>query len=178
MDYKIFVHYGSDHFDPSLFREASNAKGWNPSKPFGGMWGTPEGSSHGWADWCRSEGYRVETLGRSFEFRLRAGTRVLYARKLSDLKPIMTATKPFMRGLSEEESPAIDFDEARKRYDAIVAVIDEDGDNLFGTDPLCDIDFSKHPLTTWDCDSILVLNRGCVVETKKSQSPNVWGIKK
>lgn len=48
---KIFVHYGSKHFDNSGFMKVHNRIGCD-TKPDGGLWGSPINSNNTWIKWC------------------------------------------------------------------------------------------------------------------------------
>lgn len=66
---KLFVHYGSAHFDKNRFNEARNRKGID-SKPIGGLWGTPIESQHTWLKWCEENNFRTYDFENCFYFRL------------------------------------------------------------------------------------------------------------
>lgn len=66
---KIFVHYGSKHFDNSRFMKAHNRIGCD-TKPDGGLWGSPINSNNTWIDWCIENEFRKYDKDDCFYFRL------------------------------------------------------------------------------------------------------------
>jgi len=73
MEDKIYIHYGSDHFDPELFKEAEYESEFD-FKPYkGGLWAsedTDDESYHSWREWCEIECFELYRLETSFRFKL------------------------------------------------------------------------------------------------------------
>lgn len=81
---RTYIHYGSDHFDKCLMETVRNAdKGDLAIKPKRntGLWGSPvddikSDTENCWQAWCMREGFRVESLSRSFRFQLKNPDKV------------------------------------------------------------------------------------------------------
>ena len=167
---EIYIHYGSDHFSPTRFKEITNSpRGWN--KPIGGLWASPKPTpSHSdefyytslWKDWCLYNDYKVDRLEKSFEFTLAKNSKVLYLNdviKFNDsnwifndesLKSCIEIKFPGALPSILSTSIYMDFELLKKRnYDAIYVAIDDD---------------FYYPLYGWDVDSLLVMNPNCIVE--------------
>jgi hypothetical protein len=173
-DKMLFVHYGSNHFDPHKFDDVKNLSSWFYHKPHGGLWGTPSSGKTGWKEWCIEENYRVDQLSESFRFRIRKGSNVLVVHKKSDLAPfIIVEGGCYFNDLIGVKCDRIDFESVKQHYDAIVAIKSNFDEDLFGYKETPSkktkgsYDWQPQILYGWDCDSILVLNRGCVVEEFK-----------
>ena len=153
-----YIHYGSDHFDKNKFIPIKNC--YFPSvKPekHSGMWGSPISSKNGWKNWCELNGFDVERLDKSFTFNLKEDSKVLYVRndnELQDLKLLHCFDRLNLYinyGLRDQY--CMDFERLLTvhRYDAMEVHVTTNN-IYFG-------------LYGWDCDSILILNPDCVVET-------------
>jgi len=146
---RIYIHYGADSYDPEKV-DIHNSP-WR-NKPKGGFWGTPEDSIINWKDWCLSQKLRMESLKRSFRFRLKEGTRVYYVNseekeEALPLQKIDGAT--ILKGINNYQPIAkriYDFEALNKEgYDAVEISISECPNllkSMFG----------------WDCDSIVIMN--------------------
>lgn len=146
---KTYIHYGADIFDPEKVDIHNNP--WR-NKPENGFWGTPEGSLNNWKEWCLSNKYRTETLGRRIRFRLKEDARVyvVNSEEKENAIPLQQIDEAMiLKGINQYQpiaSRIYDF-EALKRegYDAV------------------EVDISECPglliiMFGWDCDSILILN--------------------
>lgn len=79
-DKKIYVHYGSKHFDIKGFKEARNEI--LCDKPKFGLWGSPVKSENGWKKWCQENEFMEYNEDNYFFFRI----HVLQIFKLNWLK--------------------------------------------------------------------------------------------
>jgi hypothetical protein len=93
----IWVSYGADKYDPAKFKpiDYDNQYSQAINKPFGGVWASPENSEWGWADWCRGEDFRDDTLDRCFKFRLSPSAKIYVIDKYEDLAKISTKRNYF-----------------------------------------------------------------------------------
>ena len=159
----MYIHYGSDEFIP--WTSIRNLRGFQ--KPEGGLWASREGDPNGWEAWCQKEGFLLERLQKCFRFTLAEGSRVLTLEnedQLIDL-PKQEPWKPkdlsWMEKLEPDQIPTreqldelyrpnwcvLDFEELRKKYDAIEMI---------------NAGAFLHSLNLWDCNSILVMNADVV----------------
>ena len=147
---KLYIHYGSDHFDLDEFSPIRNIDLHN--KPSGGLWASPYNSKRSWYDWCKSEKFRTDRLDKWFTFTLKDDAKVLTIKTEQDLCKLkndgfyidaFTKTKyslPF--SYPDFEKLCIDG------YDAIEVYMN---------------DIIYFDLYGWDVDSLLVLNPNCVI---------------
>lgn len=163
-----FVSYGTNHFDYEGFRKIQNDKGFsfvNKPLPHTGLWASPEKSSYGWFNWCSDNNYHNDKSywQNFFVFHLLGRARVMYIDSLDDFQRLM---KPYFRRRSYEcvtgthfAYSSINFEAMRKKYDAVWLTVK--GEEQTRIPDINDISYS---LYGWDCESLLVLNRGVVVE--------------
>lgn len=154
MKKREFISYGFK-YDPKKFEYIQNRYPVSINKPLGGLWGSPKDSEWGWKDWCEAEDFRKnEGLDVSTTFTLTdtAEILVLNSRKAYDSLPDCFKryyTSPYGYYLEN-----LDFETISREYDAI----------LLTYSGLCELgnDFDLG-FNTWDCESILVLNKDCIV---------------
>ena len=83
---KVYRHYGASLFDPT-----HKLGGGHMGKP-NGLWASPKKSnekSWTWKDFCEDANFRLESLNRHFDFRLKKGTRILRIHHLCDILPYL-----------------------------------------------------------------------------------------
>ena len=169
MEEIIYIHYGSSRFDPQRFVPIKNCS-WKPKPEDGtGLWACRVGDEHGWKSWCRSAGFRLETLDTAFKFTLKSDAKVLTLEIPSDLLvlPKLYPWNPGIRETEEEldftDPPTVEqmmarfaphwcflnYEKLSEEYDAI----ELRNSYLF-----------HDSLNTWDCDSIVVMNPDVVEE--------------
>lgn len=150
-----YVHFGGQYapgrFDPVRNRAFSN-------KPFGGLWASPEGSPFGWREWNKKTGLRKCDEKDSFRFTLSSDARVFRVWSAEDAERM-----PGRTDFEDEHGMRVtypilpDFEVMANDYDAIDFRISKDG-RLY------------RMLYTWDCDSILVLNKDVIRVLKGGQN--------
>lgn len=142
---KIYVHYGNDHFDESLFCRIRNREYSN--KPFGGLWASPEESDITWKEWCDFEEFRKYDENDCFKFKLKPNAKVLVLECKDDLAnlPRVEVDLTYI-----SMNIDIDFEKLAEDYDAIMVYIRR-GKEYF--------DSLYHELYGWDCDTLLVMNK-------------------
>lgn len=144
MKSNIYIHYGSDKYDPKKFIEPRNRNYW--AKPFGGLWASNINAEWGWIDWCMSEEFNLERLQTSFTFGLKDDAKILLIAKLEDAKKYIIDSE--YRSIS-----GIDFESIMNDgYDAVELI---HGNNYR------ELHFSL--FNTWDCDSIVILNKNVII---------------
>lgn len=162
----MYIHYGSDHFDKSLFRPVKNRDiEWTKPVAGTGFWASDVDAKLGWKSWCESEEWNLDRLDKSFTFSLTPDARVKHIRSLEDLFELpCIGDKP---DYSKRNDPNyyhhsyylfnnyhIDFEKAKDEYDAIEVHISE-----------CHLLYDI--LYAWDCDSILIMNPDIIMEVKE-----------
>ena len=168
-----YVHYGSDHFEPSAFIPVRNAGwmegGFRPKPADGtGLWASRENDEWGWEAWCRESNFNIGRLRHSFRFTLpdadiltiNSPDQLIDLPKLHRWEPkkllwietIKPGEIPTMEQLHELYMPNwcyLDFEKLAEKYDAI-----ELRNSLSFRDSL----------PAWDCDCILLMKADKVVE--------------
>lgn len=148
MKNKIFIHYGSNYFDYTIFKKIRNRDGW--VKPYGGFWASSSSYNFSWKNWLEVEEYWNSddiNFGKYkdsfFEFRLNSD-KILTIKTDEELDEIMKnyANK---EGLIYPITKCLDFEKLAKDYDAIEVIISNDYR-------------LNRSLMSWDCDSILIFN--------------------
>ena len=130
----IYIHYGSDKFEPEQFAPVTN---FILNKPQGGFWASRTDSIFGWYDWCKSEEFCLERLIKSFKFTLSDNANILYLRKHSDLDKLASAG-------CYDLLPSYDFPKMLEQgIDAIE--LENPGEFMI-------------ELMSWDCQSIFIMN--------------------
>lgn len=153
-----YIHYGHRHFNPNQFVEIENYE-WMSTKPKGGLWASSLDAPMSWRWWCEVEQFPFFSKDRWFKFQLHPDTKVLYIDNIEILKTLPDAPNP--HGLfTVDWQKNLDFVKLKESYDAI------------------EISLSSCPelynvLYTWDCDSILILNKDVIIETESSEEVNV-----
>lgn len=141
-DRDVYIHYGSKKFNKNLFQEIKNIPF---VKPEGGLWASRINAERGWKQWTEDNNYMTDRYRKDncFKFKLKESAKILTLKTKTDLKKLpknIIPTFPIDNWL--------DFEELKKKYDAIEVFIDELYWDLYG----------------WDCDSILILNKEVVEE--------------
>lgn len=145
MENNIYIHYGSDKYDPEKFIEPRNRNYW--AKPIGGLWASNINAEWGWIDWCTNEEFNLERLQSNFTFGLKDDAKILLITKLKDIENYVIDYSEY--GLTS----GIDFEYIMNDgYDAVELI---HGDNY------SELHFSL--FNTWDCDSIVILNKDVIV---------------
>ena len=140
------IHYGSKKFSELRFNTPQNAGG---NKPTGGFWTSPEGSEYGWKNWCAQNDFRECEPEWSIRLDWKTGYRLLVIDSRRDLMACQ-----FYRPL-HCKVPVLDFEWAARNYDAIW--LTSDGEHA-----------TRHTLREnlygWACETVLILNPGCIVQ--------------
>ena len=143
MNETIYIHYGDDKFIPEKFNEIKNEPGW--SKPIGGLWASRTDADFGWKDWCSSEDFHLDSFSKSFMFTLKERSKVLEIHNKHDIDKYIINTNKLSKG--------IDFEKILKDgYDGV---------ELFHGNNYNELHFSI--FNSWYCDSIVILNKECIV---------------
>lgn len=155
---KIYIHYGSDEFNPEKFKPIKNKL--MSTKPEGGLWASPIDSPQNWKNWCETEKFHLEKLQKSFTLQLRPNAKVLYINYAERLD-LLPKQKPLV-GLEHFDNwDCLDFEKIAKKYDAIELSLSQEttrGQEYWKS--------LSYKLYGWDCDSILILNPKCIMEVK------------
>ena len=146
---EVYIHYGADHFDKTLFKPVKNQPYlWTKPEGGTGFWACSKNDKYGWVEWCQDNDFKADDYyDKHFEFTLTDDARVIYIYTLEDLHmlPIIT---------NEIGMEYVDFEKAAEDYDAIqVCDVDAVYLNPGGLD-----------LYGWDCNCILIMNAEIVEE--------------
>ena len=131
------VHYGADHFDPSLFVPVHDAH-W--IKPKGGLWSSPVESEFGWRQWCKTEDWNLDRLDKSFEFDIRG--RVMVIDSVESMNELPWIEAGPLQCISFECLMAAGVDAVHLTWEGQVATRFSRPRSLYG----------------WDCECVLVMN--------------------
>ena len=147
---KLYIHYGSDHFDPDEFSPIKNI--YLRNKPSGGLWASPYSSKRSWYDWCKSEEFRTDRLDKWFTFTLKDDAKVLTIKTELDLYELEN------NGFCVDKRPKMKYN-LRGFYPDFekLFIIGYDAVEVYMDDTI------YWALYGWDCDSLLVLNPNCVI---------------
>ncbi len=142
----IYIHYGHKKFEKDKFIEIQNQLF---NKPIGGLWASSLNSKYGWKEWNESEKLVECNEFNSFKFQLKKDARIL------EIDSHEVVLKLPVQGKYDMSCCMllIDFEKIKNSYDAIEFLVTKDRQlywDLYG----------------WDCDSILILNKECIVEVK------------
>lgn len=168
MKEKVYIHYGNDHFDPSLFIEVRNRDGefGGGVKPRAGtgLWASPLGCASSWKKWCEENEFCTDRLDKHFTFTLKHPDKVLFVNSKESVEALFREysitdisrwpTSPFWMA-----SSGLDFDKMKR--DGYVAMEISISDYW----PLYD------HLYGWDCDSIVIFypDEICVVSSSSDR---------
>lgn len=153
---EIYIHYGHRLFEPDKFQEIKNSF----VKPTGGLWASQINTKFGWKDWCDEEQFRVCTKENSFCFKLKDSTNVHKIFCPGDVFKLPRNDN--VCGLGKTE---YDFDSISRPFPQSYDIDFEKCIKL-GIDAieLCTLKRGLYwILYGWDCESIIILNKDCIV---------------
>ena len=166
----IYIHYGNNHFEK---RDVDlRIKDFVKKPKRAALWGSPEDAEFSWRDWSECEHWNLGSLEKSFRFKLKDGSKILFIRSEKDIDELdeilktntsveesfskLTSTSSMLMSLLDSITPekynTIDF--AKLQENGIDAVeIEYNG-------------YTHYSFYGWDCDSICVLNPDAVEEVE------------
>lgn len=151
-----YIHYGADHFDISKFKEVKNE--WHKPKKGTGLWGSPVNAVRSWKNWCEDEHFRECNDDNAFKFIVRNPEKIFF---VDSAPAYLNLTKRYGIangwGTSEYNPYDIDFEK----------MISDGWDGL----EISISDWWKlyDLLYGWDCDSIVIFNKDCIIEVEKEE---------
>ncbi len=188
MSNTIYVHYGSEHFNPSLFTSIQNCS-WKPKPEDGtGLWASQEGKKifqgneyagsvyedgrvvYGWKEWCEDSHFHTESLKKFFRFKLSDGANIVLLKDPTDLLSL-AKTKPWkpkdnreIMNLPKGKLPTLE--QLQKLYEKNPCFLDYEKMRAEGIDAieLQNSYLFRDCLDTWDCDCIVVMNPDLIIE--------------
>ena len=148
-----YIHYGHKAYDPNLFSEVKNRVGSN--KPSGGLWASAVDAEYGWKAWNKDEDFVVCDDDNAFKFELTQNVKVFVIDSVAKADAL---PKTHLSGESDRWAflastlgfESYDFEKLARVCDAIDFRLSDDH-KLY------------YKMYGWDCDSILVLNKECIV---------------
>jgi hypothetical protein len=168
-----FVSYGLGEYDPNLFNVIENNK-YN-IKPKGGLWTSPKNSNYGWIDFCRDENYcKFGGFKTGFEFQLKPDSKIYIIDTFFDLIKVPYKIKdPLYSGISYHQN-FIDYENMANEYDAIWLTdngqFDTRSPEMQG---LFDFDGCTINLYGWDCESLIILRKECIINVRNIDKNNL-----
>ena len=166
----IYIHYGNDHFEK---REVDlSTKGFIIKPEKAALWGSPTDADFSWKTWSEDQQFNLSSLEKSFRFKLKSGSKILFIRSEKDideldenLKTNTTFEKYFSRFTSVTSMLMSIMDSITpENYNTIdFAKLQENGIDAV------EIEFNGYTHDAfygWDCDSICILNPDAVEEVE------------
>ena len=147
---KIYIHYGSDHYDPSKM-DIRKSVHYPPSKPKTGLWGSPV-ESDDWRYWCEGEEWNLKSLEKSFKFTLSPEARILVIKNPEDIDPYI---KKYVL-LNNFIENGLDLEKIYSEYDAMEVYFLDNYIELHN-DPI---------FYSWDMDSLCIWNPDVIIPVK------------
>lgn len=136
---KAYIHYGSNLFIPE---HKLSIERWD--KP-AGFWSSPVSSELGWKEFCEREKWKMESLGNSFMFCLKKGTKIL---KVHGIKDVIKYLKKY----DTLDVYGFDHELLKSNYDGLELFL---GDSWY---------LRNYPIFYgWDVDSLVLWNLDKVV---------------
>lgn len=160
-----FISYGTDSYSPIKFKNV-DLEHWATAcnnKPYGGLWASPVDSKWGWADWCKSEDFHIESLNKSFLFKLKPTANIYVIDNIKDLIEVSTYISEYMPVLTINFKKLID-----NNYDGIF--VTEHASRALRTHNFSGI---IHDLSSWDCESICIFNPNVIIPCLKENINNM-----
>ena len=133
------------------------------TKPLGGLWASPIDAQFGWKDWCLRENFCTGKLERSFIFKLKPNAKIIHIYSIDDLESLPQ--------LQQETSSwtTLDFEKLADEYDGIELHLSEEKPPKKKKTGRWNCLYFE--LYGWDCDSILLFNKDCIVQSEKEYQP-------
>ena len=157
---KIYIHYGSSEYDLNRLWNAVYKKrdeSYEYGKKPHGLWASPEKSHLSWRDWCEWEQFMLESLDKSFRFKLSPRARILRINSLKDAYPyIIEEEIRFLFSDSTCINQKLDLRNIYCQYDGMEVIMDNDYINFH----------NNQIFYTWDVDSLCVWHPGVIIPVK------------
>lgn len=140
----------------------NNPQNQHDNKPFGGLWASPY-IEHGqyksaWDKWCTYEmPNRVKNYGVLFE--LKEDSKIYTIDSADDLKELLSKyeNKQSLLYGTITSFAIIDFEALAKDYDGV----------FLTNKGQCDTRFSQPSLYGWDVESLVLLNKDCILHWER-----------
>lgn len=129
------------------------------NKVYRTLWGSPVDAEYGWKAWCLDNEFNLEALSEnnSFCWTLKPTARILTISNEDDLAKVpFTRNKMALLHNPDYFSTYIDYYKiVAKSYDAVELEDGVIGHRFSSPEEIC--------FNSWDCESIMVLNRDAIV---------------
>jgi len=143
---KLITYGKGNKFDPRKFQPVKNA---TFIKPDGGLWASPVNSAYGWRDWCEAEEFG--DLKTHFVFTFTGNIYRIDSIEDANRMPRIKLNS----GIGSITSVYPNFEQmAKNGIDAIWLTVNGQAQARF-SGPI--------NLYGWDCESVLIMNRNCIV---------------
>lgn len=157
---KCYIHYGSESFDIKRFEKITNVESF--TKPDGGFWASPLCAKYGWIDFINdnSDMNFVNTILK-FKFYVDEKANIFHIFSTNDLYKLPGVMR-------KSGTYCIDFEKCVDAgYDAIELHLSEEKIIRKEENEFNKLSFTNRlrwKLSSWDCDSILILNPKIIIE--------------
>lgn len=148
----VFVAFGSSSYDLNKVTpvKLSSFLSTLRNKPEGGVWASPLTSKNGWADYCNSEKFRLQTLSQHFLFTIKPTAKIYVVDDFEDLKRISNIQNHLGQ---KTMNFSMLYD---KGYDGIFVTARAESELRYGNAEYAGLD-------TWSVESICVFNKDVIV---------------
>jgi len=141
------IHYGSTSVRKDRIYPVKN-RDWVKPDEGGGLWTSPVDSDWGWANWCKMEEFRVESLEVFCTIELKDDAKLYVIDSLVDL-----LDAPSYQTNDIISKRFLDFEKLAEEYDGIW--LTDKGENATRySDPM--------NLYSWDVETVLLFNGKCI----------------
>ena len=141
-----YITYGMPYFDKSLLVPKSQPLLVRGNKPVGCFWGSPISAKFGWKEWCEAEEFYKSDFSLYIVWKLKPDARILKIKSEKDIESL-----PVVIDYCLEFMPNIDYNLLRNKFDAVELLNPSLGKGLYNSE-------KARGFSTWDCQSIVVLN--------------------
>ncbi len=166
----IYVHYGTNVFDPAQFIRVRNCSWMAKPEPGTGFWASREDDPDGWANWCKQNHYLEEDLHPWLRFLLADNANVLELVTPDQLETL-SKTQPWKVTDAKLSDPPT-MEELTAYFTPEHCYLDFEKLDADGVDAieLRNYFLFQEYLPTWDCNCILILHPDIIIECPNRES--------
>lgn len=160
----VYIHYGTDVFDPAQFIPVRNCDWMAKTEPGTGFWASREDDPLGWANWCRDNHYLEADSLPWFRFTLADNANVLELISPDQLEMLPKARPWKMKEVKLSDPPTMEELTAYFTPDHCYLDFEKlDADGVDAVELRNYYLFQKY-LSAWDCNCILILHPEIIIE--------------
>lgn len=144
-----YIHYGDSSYDRKLLEHVGLRDLYSDSfKPYG-LWASPVNAERSWNNWCRSNDFLLDTLDKSFQFKLSADAKILHIDTMEVGKKYLIAFDKYR----DKVYYRLDLKTLYEKYDGVELHFSNDAVNFH----------RSNCFNVWDVDSICIWNPNVVI---------------